>query len=244
MFASSTPFVSSVTSRIIHLTGFTQMSDQVSNSSANLPAITNEDARQLDLLGLCHYVMGGLLALFGCCPVIHLVIGVVLMAGGFPVHEPQPDFRPNYQNSQSQRLDTSPSTPAAVGQSQQPLPSPIADALAVDTNRTGHVVRNSRQTRERKGQVFAGAIFTVLALGMIITSWIVAALVVLAGKSLKQRKRHTFCMIVAGIECLFMPLGTVLGVFSLVVLTRPSVKALFAQSGNGQQVSNEHANVV
>jgi hypothetical protein len=31
----------------------------------------------------------------------------------------------------------------------------------------------------------------------------------------------------AGIECVFMPFGTVLGVFTLVVLTRPSVKPLF-----------------
>ena len=36
-----------------------------------------------------------------------------------------------------------------------------------------------------------------------------------------------FHYVVAGIECIFMPFGTVLGVLTLLVLMRPSVKALF-----------------
>jgi hypothetical protein len=31
----------------------------------------------------------------------------------------------------------------------------------------------------------------------------------------------------AGVMCIFMPFGTVLGVFTLIVLLRPSVKPLF-----------------
>jgi len=38
-----------------------------------------------------------------------------------------------------------------------------------------------------------------------------------------------FCFVVACIECLFMPFGTVLGAFTIIVLMRPSVKNLFAQ---------------
>jgi hypothetical protein len=34
----------------------------------------------------------------------------------------------------------------------------------------------------------------------------------------------------AAIACLFMPLGTILGVFTIIVLIRPNVKALFEQS--------------
>ena len=37
-------------------------------------------------------------------------------------------------------------------------------------------------------------------------------------------------MIVAGITCLSVPIGTVLGVFTLMVLSRPSVKQMFAQN--------------
>jgi hypothetical protein len=37
-----------------------------------------------------------------------------------------------------------------------------------------------------------------------------------------------FCLVVAGVSCLFMPFGTILGVLSLIVLNRPSVKLLFS----------------
>jgi hypothetical protein len=49
----------------------------------------------------------------------------------------------------------------------------------------------------------------------------------LAARYLAERRRHTFCVVVAAISCSFTPLGTVLGVFTLIVLFRPSVKALF-----------------
>ena len=49
-----------------------------------------------------------------------------------------------------------------------------------------------------------------------------------AGRSIKRRKRHAFCLVVAGLSCFFMPFGTILGVFSLIVLNRPSIKLLFA----------------
>jgi hypothetical protein len=49
-----------------------------------------------------------------------------------------------------------------------------------------------------------------------------------AGRSLARRKRYLFCLIVAGTMCVMCnPLGTVLGVFTIVVLLRPSVKELF-----------------
>ena len=50
---------------------------------------------------------------------------------------------------------------------------------------------------------------------------------VLAGRYLARRERYTFCLVVAGVECMFMPFGTVLGVFTIIVLSRPSVKDLF-----------------
>ena len=49
----------------------------------------------------------------------------------------------------------------------------------------------------------------------------------LAARFLAERRRHTFCVVVAAISCSFTPLGTVLGVFTLIVLFRPSVKVLF-----------------
>ena len=34
----------------------------------------------------------------------------------------------------------------------------------------------------------------------------------------------------AAISCAFMPFGTVLGIFTLIVLTKPPVKSLFARA--------------
>lgn len=64
----------------------------------------------------------------------------------------------------------------------------------------------------------------------IAAGWALAALMVLAGRSLAKRRRYTFCLVMGGIECLFMPVGTVLGVFTILVLVRESVKALFGQT--------------
>jgi hypothetical protein len=65
-----------------------------------------------------------------------------------------------------------------------------------------------------------GGLFLVFAVGY-------ALALFLAARFLAQRRRHTFCVVVAAISCTFTPLGTVLGVFTLIVLFRPSVKTLF-----------------
>jgi len=51
-----------------------------------------------------------------------------------------------------------------------------------------------------------------------------------AGRSLAKQKNYTFCIVIAALVCLSMPLGTILGVFTIIVLMRESVKAIF----NGQ----------
>jgi len=71
--------------------------------------------------------------------------------------------------------------------------------------------------------------------GLFIASgWALAAAMIMVGRFLNRRTRHTFCLVVAGIECIFMPFGTVLGVFTIVVLMRDSVKTLFGMEPAGQ----------
>jgi len=72
-----------------------------------------------------------------------------------------------------------------------------------------------------------GFVIMVVALGFIFLGWILAALMAFAGRGLAKRRRYTFCLIMGGVECLFMPVGTVLGVFTIIVLVRDSVKELF-----------------
>ena len=74
---------------------------------------------------------------------------------------------------------------------------------------------------------FFGWMLIVMGAVFMVIGWSLAICMLLAGRKLKQRKSRTFCTVVAGIECLNMPLGTILGVFTLVVLSKESVKALF-----------------
>jgi hypothetical protein len=54
-----------------------------------------------------------------------------------------------------------------------------------------------------------------------------AILTIAAGRFLTQKKHRIFCIVMASIHCLHAPLGTLLGVFTLIVLLRPSVRMLF-----------------
>jgi hypothetical protein len=67
-----------------------------------------------------------------------------------------------------------------------------------------------------------------MGLGMFAIMMTFGVLKYVAYRRLRERRSRTFCMIVAAISCLGIPYGTVLGIFTLAVLTRPSVAKLFA----------------
>jgi hypothetical protein len=72
-----------------------------------------------------------------------------------------------------------------------------------------------------------GWFFIVLATTFIIIGWAYAICTVVAGRCLQRRRAYLFCMTMAGLSCANMPFGICLGVFTLIVLLRPSVKLLF-----------------
>ena len=72
-----------------------------------------------------------------------------------------------------------------------------------------------------------GLLFMLVAAVMIGLGLALAAALAWSGRNLARRQRHTACVVVAGLACLMMPLGTVLGIFSIVVLMRPGVKDAF-----------------
>lgn len=61
---------------------------------------------------------------------------------------------------------------------------------------------------------------------LIFAVWFIGSgiLNVISGLCLRAKKHRVFSIIVAGINCLHIPLGTVLGVFTIVVLVRDSVR--------------------
>lgn len=68
--------------------------------------------------------------------------------------------------------------------------------------------------------VAMGTMFLVVGLG-------ISLCIALAGRYLSQRRRYMFCLVIAALCCAFFPFGTVLGVFTIVVLQKESVRQLF-----------------
>lgn len=75
--------------------------------------------------------------------------------------------------------------------------------------------------------LFVGWMFIGVALIFILSGFALAICNLLAAKYLKQQSKYTFCFVMAVINCMFAPLGTLLGVFTIIVLLRDSVKTLF-----------------
>ena len=135
---------------------------------SGVPAMSHEDQRHLDLLSVFHYVVAGLAGCVGLFPIIHLIVGVMVLAGA--IHD---------ENGQAP-------------------------------------------------PVLIGAMFVVMPLAFMAVSWSLAIALLLGGRRLKGRRSYQFCFVLAAVECIFMPFGTVLGVFTIVVLSRPSVKEAFS----------------
>jgi len=76
---------------------------------------------------------------------------------------------------------------------------------------------------------FMGWMFILIGGAVVLAGWIYAAAMVAAGRFLARRKHYSYCLAMAAVSCLFAPLGTVLGVFTLLVLMRPSVKTAFGR---------------
>lgn len=79
--------------------------------------------------------------------------------------------------------------------------------------------------------LFVGGFFVAFAGTWIVFATGLAVCLFLAGRFLRQRTHYTFCLVTAAVACTFMPVGTALGMFTLIVLLRPSVKALFDEPG-------------
>ena len=137
-----------------------------------------QDAENIKLLVIFHYVMAALTVVCSCLPLFYLVTGVVMLSGKILMPPPGPGGGPAFPDM------------------------------------------------EFIGWMCAGfgGFFTMVA-------WALAGLGFYAGKMLSGRRRWAFVFVVACFQCISIPLGTALGVFTIVVLNRPSVKALFEQGG-------------
>lgn len=137
------------------------------------------DEKNLDLLGLLHYVAAGITALFSCMFIVHIAMGLLMTADA-----------------------------------QRVLPALGVRGLA------------------NQQQPLTGTILVVVGSLAMVAGWTMAALLAHAGRCIRLRRGHLFCFVVAALSCLSVPLGTLLGVFTLVLLTKPHIRLLFERGAD------------
>jgi hypothetical protein len=76
------------------------------------------------------------------------------------------------------------------------------------------------------GAAFSG-FFGCFGLALLAFWWGLAFLNFNVARSLAKRRHRGLCFVMAAFACLFVPLGTILGVFTFVTLSRPSVQNSF-----------------
>jgi hypothetical protein len=57
--------------------------------------------------------------------------------------------------------------------------------------------------------------------GMMLLGWVIGGLTAYAGRCIQKRKHRVLIYVMAALNCLFIPYGTLLGVFSFIVLGSP-----------------------
>ena len=80
---------------------------------------------------------------------------------------------------------------------------------------------------------FIGWIFTGIGLVIFVFGITLALLKWRASRCLKERHSITYCQVIAGLTCLAIPYGLLLGVLTFAVLARPSIVALFRTKTTG-----------
>lgn len=72
-----------------------------------------------------------------------------------------------------------------------------------------------------------GWMFILIPAVLIVCGWTLAGFIAMAGRYIAQRRRRMFCLVVGAIECIIMPVGTILGVFTIILLIKEPVMAAF-----------------
>jgi len=75
---------------------------------------------------------------------------------------------------------------------------------------------------------FLGWIFVGVGSFLFLLGVAMAICILIAGRCLSRNKHYTIALVMACIECLIIPFGTILGIFTMIALLREPVKELFA----------------
>ena len=87
---------------------------------------------------------------------------------------------------------------------------------------------NATSQAAKRAAETANHFFAVFSALVVLSGWALGGLVILTGRWIARRVHHTPTIVVACVNIALVPLGSILGVFTLIVLLRPSVKRMYA----------------
>ncbi len=98
---------------------------------------------------------------------------------------------------------------------------------------TGRIcLADANSTSSERGST-AGHFFRVMAGvmgGLMLVGWIVGGLTAYAGRCIQKRRRKTLIYVMAAANCLFIPYGILLGIFTFIVLGSPAAIEEFTRT--------------
>ncbi len=171
-----------------------------------LPAhqINAQDESHLKVISICHYAMAGFYLLGIGFVILHfLIMATVLrmVEGGTIKTTPTPE-------------------PIIVENAVSPAPEKVPEMIEIPPPTTASPVVTTSATFPKEMIPFLTALYVIIGV-VLVTLCVCNAL---SGHYIKKRKNRIFSFIIAGLNCLQFPLGTALGVFTFIVLTRDSVR--------------------
>jgi hypothetical protein len=72
-----------------------------------------------------------------------------------------------------------------------------------------------------------GWFFVIIGSIGLLFGWTLGILMITAGRKLRAHRARIYCLVIAVLECLFSPLGTALGAFTIIMLAKIAVIEMF-----------------
>ena len=104
---------------------------------------------------------------------------------------------------------------------------------AVATLAAVPVIRNMMGAIRHEGAPpLVNAILEVILMLSLAASVLMGGCVMFAGYAMRTNRHRMFCVVISALICLSVPIGTVIGGFALIVLSKPDVKGAFTNARN------------
>lgn len=178
-----------------------------------------QDESHLKLISVFHYVIGAL-----------SLLGIAFLVGHFMLMKFVIDLADEQQKTEAAAVASAAETSPAI-ETELAVDQELGSQLpkeAVAAPGSGAITPTSQPVEDFPKEIMTIFIIFYVIGGIFFIAY--AVLNFLSARFIAQRKHRLFSNIVAGLNCFQFPFGTILGIFTFVVLSRPSVKMQYDAS--------------